>query len=102
MNIIRLSLFVSALALLGGCVGLPLAPGHYAGSLGYYGPEPIFYTPPPVYFGPRIHIRPPTGGRDHGGKRDSARGPGRGPDRDSARGPGRGPDRGPGRGPGRR
>jgi hypothetical protein len=125
MNIIRLSLFVSALALLGGCVGVPVAPGHYTGSLHYYDPAPMYYAPPiwdfgrpPVHVNPRINIRPRIGGGDHGGKRDSARGPGRGSGSnsvrgshrgsasDSARGSDRDADRdsrrGPGRGPARR
>lgn len=85
MNIIRLSLFVAALALLGGCVAVPVAPGYYAGSPDYYSPAPVYFAPPPVHVAPRIHIRPHTAGEGHGGKRGSARGPGRGP----ARGPGR-------------
>ena len=77
MNMIRLSLFASALALLGGCVAVPVGPGDYAGSPGYYAPAQVYFAPPPVYFAPPVYFRPHTGGGGHGGKRDSGRRHGR-------------------------
>lgn len=83
----RLGVLVSALALLGGCVAVPVDPGYYTDSSGYYGPAPVYVAPPPVYygapavfFGSRVYVRPHAGGGSHGGKRGagSGRGSGRG------------------------
>jgi hypothetical protein len=84
MNMIRLSLIVSAL-LLGGCVAVPVEPGYYAGPPDYFGPAPIYFAPPPVYVFPRLHIRPHTGSRNYDGRRGSGRGSGQRSDRGSGR-----------------
>jgi hypothetical protein len=44
MKTIKVTLLVSALALLGGCMVVPVAPGPYAGAPGYYAP-PAVYAP---------------------------------------------------------
>ena len=48
MKLIRVTLLVSALAALGGCMVVPVSPGYDAGGPGYYAP--------PVYYGPSIGI----------------------------------------------
>ena len=62
MKIIRLAFVVSALAVLAGCVAVPVNSGYYAG-------PPAVYAPP-VYFGPSIGIgfygRGGGHGRGHG------------------------------------
>jgi hypothetical protein len=76
MKIIRATLLVPALALalLGGCMAVPVAPGPYAGSPGYYAPAPAYYAPapvyyaPPVYYGPSFGIGVYAGRRGHGGR----------------------------------
>ena len=56
MNLVRVTFVVSALAVLGGCVAVPVGPGYYGGSPGYYeAPAPAYYAPP-VYYGPSIGI----------------------------------------------
>jgi hypothetical protein len=65
MNIIRVTFVVSALALLGGCMVVPVAPGPYAGSRGYSAPAPAYYAPP-VYYGPSIGIGIYGGRRGYG------------------------------------
>ena len=47
----RTILIVSALALLGGCVAVPVQPG-------YYEPAPVVYVPAPVYYGPPAYYGP--------------------------------------------
>jgi hypothetical protein len=80
----RLSVLVSALALLGGCVAVPVEPGYYTDSSGYYGPAPVYvappvyYGPPVVFFGSRTYVRPHAGGGGHGGKRGGGSGRGSG------------------------
>ena len=58
MKIIRASLVVSALAVLAGCVAVPVGPGYYAGPPGYYAP--------PAYYAPSVSIGIFGGGRFHG------------------------------------
>jgi len=48
MKLIRVTFVVSALALLGGCMAVPVSPGYYA-------PAPAYYAPS-VYYGPSIGI----------------------------------------------
>ena len=101
MNITKLTLLVSALALLGGCVAVPATSDYYMDSGGYYGPAPAYLAPAPlymspapwyiapptVYFGPRVIVRPHAGGGNHrgSGPRDSGHRPGRGSDRSGDR-----------------
>ena len=65
MKLIRVTFVVSALAVLGGCVMVPVNPGYYAGSPGYYSPASAYYAPP-VYYGPSIGIGIYGGGRGYG------------------------------------
>ena len=61
MKTIKVTFVVSALALLallGGCVAVPVNSGYYGGSPGYYAP--------PVYYGPSIGIGIFGGRRGHG------------------------------------
>src|SRR5665647_210788 len=90
MNRNRLSVCVSVLALLGGCVAVPAAPDYYEGAPSYYGPAPayiaplpLYFGPPGMYYGPRVYVRPHIGGASHGGaghggKRGSGSGRGHG------------------------
>ena len=55
MKKIRAIFVVSALALMGGCVAVPIAPGPYGGAPGYYAPAPAYYAPP-VYYAPSFGI----------------------------------------------
>ena len=55
MKLIRVTFVVAVLAVLGGCMVVPVNPGYYGGSPGYYAPAPAYYAPP-VYFGPSIGI----------------------------------------------
>jgi len=61
MKMIKVAFVVSALALLGGCVAVPV-------DSGYYGGAPAVYAPAPVYFGPTIGIGL-YGSRGHGHRR---------------------------------
>lgn len=89
MSTTRLSLLIPALALLGGCAGVPVEPGYYAGSADYYyGPAPMYYMPPPVYIAPSIYSRAYTGNGSHAGKHGSGHGSGKGSSRGSGRGGG--------------
>lgn len=58
MKIVRVAFVVSALALLGGCIAVPVSPGYYAPAPGY--------NAPPVYYGPSIGIGIYGGGRGYG------------------------------------
>jgi hypothetical protein len=61
MKPIRVAFAVSALvvlALLGGCVAVPVGPGYYGESPGYYAP--------PAYYGPSVGIGIFGGGHGHG------------------------------------
>jgi len=65
MNLIRVTIVVSALVVMGGCVAVPVGPSYYA-SPGYYdAPAPAYYGPP-VYYGPSIGIGIYGGRHDHG------------------------------------
>lgn len=61
----RVTFIVSALALLGGCVAVPVSPGYYAGPPAYYAPAPAYYVPP-VYYGPSVGIGIYNGRRGYG------------------------------------
>ena len=62
MKIIRASLVVSALAVLAGCVAVPVGPGYNGGPSGYYAPG---YYAPPAYYSPSVSIGIFGGGRFH-------------------------------------
>ena len=66
MNIIKISLVLSALAILGGCVAVPVGPGYASGPPGYYAPAPVYYAPPAVY-APSVGFGFYGGGRGWGG-----------------------------------
>jgi len=69
MNLVRVTCVVSALAALGGCVAVPVGPGYYGGSSGYYAaPAPAYYAAP-AYYGPSIGIGIYGGRRGYGGGR---------------------------------
>jgi hypothetical protein len=57
MNAIKVVVVLWALAALGGCVAVPVAPGYYAG-------PPVYYAPP-VYYGPSFGIGIYGGGHGH-------------------------------------
>jgi hypothetical protein len=65
MKLIKVTFVVSALALLTGCVAVPV-------NTGYYEPPPVVYAPPAYYYGPSIGIgvyggyRGPRGGYGRG------------------------------------
>jgi hypothetical protein len=65
MKLVRITFAVSVLAMLGGCMVVPVNPGYYAGSPGYYAPAPAYYAPP-VYYGPSIGIGIYGGRRGYG------------------------------------
>jgi hypothetical protein len=77
MNLVRVTCVASALAVLGGCVAVPVGPGYYGGSSGYYeapAPAPAYYAPPayygsPAYYGPSIGIGIYGGRRGYGSGR---------------------------------
>jgi hypothetical protein len=58
MKLMRVAIAVSALAVLGGCMAVPVSPGYYAGPPAYYAP--------PVYVGPSIGIGIYAGERGYG------------------------------------
>ena len=58
MKLIRVTFVVSALAVLGGCMAVPVNSGYYAESPAYYAP--------PIYYGPSIGIGIYGGRRGHG------------------------------------
>jgi hypothetical protein len=63
MKIIKVTFVVSVLAvlaILGGCVAVPVGPGYYAGAPGYYAP--------PAYYGPSIGVRIYGAGRGYYGR----------------------------------
>lgn len=62
MKMIRVSFVVSALAILAGCVAVPVDPGYYAGPPAYYAPG---YYAPPAYYGPAFSIGIFGGGHGH-------------------------------------
>lgn len=58
-------LIASVLAVLGGCMVVPVSPGYYAGPQGYAAPAP-------AYYGPSIELE------IYGGRRGYGQGHGRG------------------------
>jgi hypothetical protein len=56
MTLVRVTFVVSALAMLGGCVAVPIGPSYNSGPPGYYGAQAPVYYAPPVYYGPSIGI----------------------------------------------
>ena len=70
MKLIRVTLIVSALGLLGGCVAAPVSPGYYGGPPGYSAPGSGYYGPapygPPSYYAPSMGIGIYGGGHDYG------------------------------------
>jgi len=82
MKLIRVTFFVSVLAVLavlGGCMAVPVNSGYYVESPGYYAPAPAYYAPP-IYYGPSIGIGIYGGSRGygHGGRRGYGHGYGHG------------------------
>lgn len=66
MKLLKLTFVLSVLVVLGGCVAVPVGPGYYGGSPGYYdAPAPAYYAPP-VYYGPPIGIGIYGGRRGYG------------------------------------
>jgi hypothetical protein len=64
MKIISVSLLVSALTVLAGCVAVPVDPGYRAEPPGYYAPG--YYAAPPYYgYGPSFSIGIFGGGHRH-------------------------------------
>ena len=72
MKVIRVTLIASALAVLGGCVAVPVDSAYY-GQPGYYAPAPAYYGP--AYYGPSIGIGVYGGSRGYRywGRRDHDR-----------------------------
>ena len=66
MKMIGVTFVLPALAILSGCVAVPVTPGYVAGPPGYYAPAPAYYAPP-VYYRPSLGISIRGGGRGHGG-----------------------------------
>jgi len=50
MKLVKLTFVASTLALLSGCVAVPVNSGYYEG------PEPVYIAPAPAYYGPSIGI----------------------------------------------
>lgn len=65
MKSIVLTLVLSALGLLGGCVAVPAGPDYYGAPPAYYPAAPGYYGPP-VYYGPSFGIGIYGGGRGYG------------------------------------
>ena len=49
MKTIKTTLIVSALAMMGGCVAVPVGQGYYPGPQAYYAPAPVYIAPPVIY-----------------------------------------------------
>jgi hypothetical protein len=64
MKSIRVVFVLSALAILTGCVAVPVEPGYYAGPPGYYAPPPVYYAPP-AFYGPSVSFGFFGGGHRH-------------------------------------
>lgn len=62
MKIIKFASVASAVAVMAGCVAVPVGPGYYAGPPGYYAP-PVYYAPS---FGIGVYGGGGGGGRGHG------------------------------------
>jgi hypothetical protein len=59
MKLVKLTLVVSTLALLSGCVAIPVDSGYYDS------PGPVYVAPAPAYYGPSIGIGIYRGYRGH-------------------------------------
>lgn len=68
MKLLKATLMVSTLALLGGCAVVPYDTRPY-GYYGYYDPAPPVYYSPPVYVGPSFGVVIQGGSHRHGGHR---------------------------------
>jgi hypothetical protein len=64
MKSIKTVLVLSAVAMLGGCIAVPVGPGYYGGA-GYYD-GPRYYAPAPVYYGPPVSLGIGIGGGGRG------------------------------------
>ena len=53
MKIIKIGFVLTALAVLGGCMAVPVDPGYAAAPPRYYAPAPVYY-PAPVLYGPPV------------------------------------------------
>jgi len=75
MNPIRLAFIASALALLGGCVAVPVGPGYYGDAPAYYGGAPAYYGAAPGYYTAPYYYGPSVGIGVYGGRvwRDGGR-----------------------------
>ena len=62
MKLIKLTFVVSALALLSGCIAVPV-------NSGYYEPAPVYVAPAPVYYGAPAYYGPSIGIGIYGGYR---------------------------------
>ena len=62
MKIFKVMFVVSALALLAGCVAVPVDGGYYGGAPGYYAPR---YYAPPAFYAPSFSIGVVRGGHSH-------------------------------------
>lgn len=71
MKLIKLTFIVSTLAIVSGCVAVPV-------NSGYYTPAPVYVAPAPVYYSPPVLYRPSIGIGIYGGNRGYGRGYGRG------------------------
>jgi hypothetical protein len=83
MKLVKLTFVASTLALLGGCVAVPIHSGYYDG------PEPVYVAPVPAYYWPSLSIGVYGGyrgyarghhryGRGYGGRDHGYRGHGHG------------------------
>ena len=66
MKLIKSLFIVSALALLGGCIAVPVNSGYYGPAPAYVAPAPAYYGPPAYYYGPSIGIGIYGGSRGYG------------------------------------
>lgn len=64
MKLIRVTFVLAALAVLSGCVAVPVNSGYYGSD---YGAAPVYVAPAPVYFGPSIGIGIYGGSRGYRG-----------------------------------
>jgi hypothetical protein len=55
MKTTYVTLALSTLCILSGCIAIPVGPGYYPEQQGYYQPAPAYYGPP-VYYGPSFGI----------------------------------------------
>ena len=67
MKPVRAISIASVLAVLGGCMVVPVDPGYHEGPQGHVAPAPVYYRAP-AYYGPSIRFG------IHGGRRGYGRG----------------------------